>query len=525
MTYIFLIWFVAIYTEVQPMPVLAALTILFGILITAHVTRSTLIHGEIMGLASVTLPWGEQITFLEAAESTWEVIFLLTQLLTIVFLFYACIRQYRRGERGAAVALGAGLLFFVATIIFDMLVESGIINFVIASDFGFLGLAIVMSLKMSNDIIRTEEELDHYRGQLETLVQERTAELEKMNEQLETEIGERTLAEETLQQRVEELAVLSRITQTLANVTNLPLALEQVCQAVAHQFDAQYTYVILPSTKEPELQVLVGFASEFGPVGATPLPVSLNETPYFNQVLSQAETLAISDVQALPIAAPLREFVARQQIQHTMLVPLVVRGTAIGLLAIATDRTAQVFTSDQTLLAETIAGDLASAVENARLFEQAQAVAVAEERSRLARELHDSVTQSLYSVSIVAEALPRVLERNVEDAKRNARHLRQVVLGALAEMRTLLFELRPRPWRGPAWTCCWSSWAMPCRAAAGPPVEVSIEGRSELPPEVKIGLYRIAQEAFNNIARHARATQVAARLQYQPDLVKLYYSG
>ena len=65
------------------------------------------------------------------------------------------------------MALGAGLLFFVATIIFDMFVESGIINFVLASDFGFLGLAIVMSLKMSNDIIRTEEELDHYRQSLE----------------------------------------------------------------------------------------------------------------------------------------------------------------------------------------------------------------------------------------------------------------------------------------------------------------------------------------------------------------------
>ena len=82
-TYIFLIRFVAIYTEEQPLPVLGVLTALFAIVVTAHVTRPTLIHGEIMGWASATLPWGEQITVLEAAESTWEIIFLLTQLLTI----------------------------------------------------------------------------------------------------------------------------------------------------------------------------------------------------------------------------------------------------------------------------------------------------------------------------------------------------------------------------------------------------------------------------------------------------------
>ena len=72
LTYIFLIWFVAVYTEVQPLPFLATLTVLFGVLITAHVTRPTLIHGEIVGISFISLPWGEEIAFLEAAESIWE---------------------------------------------------------------------------------------------------------------------------------------------------------------------------------------------------------------------------------------------------------------------------------------------------------------------------------------------------------------------------------------------------------------------------------------------------------------------
>jgi signal transduction histidine kinase len=520
-TYIFLIWFVAVYTDVQLMPVLAGLTALFATVIAAHVTRSTLIHGEIMGLASATLPWGEQITFLEAAESTWEIIFLLTQLLTIGFLFYASIRQYRRGERRAAVALGAGLLFFVATIIFDMFVESGIINFVIASDFGFLGLAIVMSLKMSNDIIRTEEEVTRYRGQLETLVQERTYELQQANDQLAHEVGERGQAEKTLRRHVEELAVLSRITQLLATVTDLPLALEQVGEAIVHLFDARYTYVILPSAKDPQLQVLVGFERESGPIGAVPLPVSLDETPYFRRVLDHAESLTITDVQALPLAAPMRDSIASQQIQNAMLVPLMVRGAAIGLLAIATDRDDFTFTADQVRLAETVAGDMAGAIENARLFEQAQEVAVSEERSRLARELHDSVTQTLYSVSIVAEALPRVLKRDPEAAKRNAQHMRRVVLGALAEMRTLLFELRPESLESASLDVLLEQLGTALSGRARVPVEVNIEGKSQPPSKVKIALYRIAQEAFNNIARHARATKVTTYLQNLPDQVIL----
>ncbi|NIV30438.1 MAG: GAF domain-containing protein, partial [Anaerolineae bacterium] len=81
--------------------------------------------------------------------------------------------------------------------------------------------------------------------------------------------------------------------------------------------------------------------------------------------------LTITDVQALPLAAPMREPIARQQIQSAMLVPLMVRGAAIGLLAIATDRDDLSFSSDQVRLAETIAGDVASAIENARLFAKA----------------------------------------------------------------------------------------------------------------------------------------------------------
>jgi signal transduction histidine kinase len=499
-TYIFLIWFVAVYTDVQPLPVLGLLTALFAALIAAHVSRPTLIHGEIMGITFATLPWGEQVAFLDAAESTWELVFFFTQLLTIAFLFYACIRQFRRGERGEALTLGVGLVLFVATIVFDILVESGAVDFVLASDFGFLPLAIVMSIRLSNDVIRTEEELARYRRELEARVEQRTSQLQRANE---------------------DLAALNRIVQTLASVTELPGALERVSETVANLFSAQHVYIVLPSAPEAGLQVMVGYQQGSGPVGATPLPAPLTETAYFERVLSQAESLTLSDVQALPVAGPMRKFVARQGIQSAMLVPLVVRGSAIGLLAVATDDSGRVFTPDQVRLAETIAGDVAGAIENARLFDQAQAAAVSEERGRIARDLHDSVTQTLYSASLIAEALPRVWERNPAEVKGNLTALVRLIRGALAEMRTLLFELRPAAVKEASLSRLLHQQADVLTGRTQTPVEVTIQGQADPPAEVKVALYRIAQEALNNVTKHAGATQVTVALQNLPDRVLL----
>ena len=161
--------------------------------------------------------------------------------------------------------------------------------------------------------------------------------------------------------------------------------------------------------------MLVGFESESGPIGATPLPVSSSETPYFRQVLHQAKTLTITDVQALPLAAPLRDHIAQQQIQRCH--ARTTDGAWGGHRAFGDSDgsgRSQFFPSDQVRLAETVAGDIAAAVENARLLEQEQRAAVSEERNRIARDLHDSVTQTVYSASLIAKSLPFVWNKHPE---------------------------------------------------------------------------------------------------------------
>jgi GAF domain-containing protein len=159
-----------------------------------------------------------------------------------------------------------------------------------------------------------------------------------------------------------------------------------------------------------------------------------------------------------------------------------------------------------------VANQAAVALENARLYEQAQQLAVIEERQRLARELHDAVTQTLFSASLIAEALPDLWEADREEGQQLLRELRQLSRGALAEMRTLLLELRPSALAEASLDDLLRQLGEAATGRTGAPVRVLVEGQYELPPNVHVTIYRIAQEAMNNIVKHARACQVDVQL-------------
>ena len=143
---------------------------------------------------------------------------------------------------------------------------------------------------------------------------------------------------------------------------------------------------------------------------------------------------------------------------------------------------------------------------------RAQQTAVAAERSRLARDLHDAVTQTLFSVSVIADVLPRIWERNPEEGRRRLNELRQLSRGALAEMRTLLLELRPSALMEANLADLLRQLAASINSRSGVEVDVQIEGEVELSPDVKVSLYRIAQEALNNVAKHSNAAQAQITL-------------
>lgn len=138
---------------------------------------------------------------------------------------------------------------------------------------------------------------------------------------------------------------------------------------------------------------------------------------------------------------------------------------------------------------------------------QAEQIAVANERSRLARDLHDAVTQTLFSASVIADVLPRIWERNPVEGKKRLDELRQLNRGALAEMRTLLLELRPTALLEANLSDLLKQLAASISSRARVHVDLQVDGALDLEPEVKVSLYRIAQEALNNVAKHSGASE------------------
>jgi signal transduction histidine kinase len=197
-------------------------------------------------------------------------------------------------------------------------------------------------------------------------------------------------------------------------------------------------------------------------------------------------------------------------------VPIRIGDRLAGVLDIVASE-ARPLDEEDVLAARTIADQLAVAIENSRLYEQATNLAANQERQRLARDLHDAVSQTLFSVSLIAEVLPRIYARDPEQGAARLEELRQLTRGALAEMRTLLLELRPAALAEAKLPDLLKQLGEAVTGRARIPVEVHAEGAPELPTEVRLAFYRIAQEALNNVAKHSGADRAKLSLAPTPE--------
>jgi signal transduction histidine kinase/ligand-binding sensor domain-containing protein len=150
--------------------------------------------------------------------------------------------------------------------------------------------------------------------------------------------------------------------------------------------------------------------------------------------------------------------------------------------------------------------------------------AVAAERTRLARDLHDAVTQTLFSASLIAEVLPDLYAADLQAGRQSTEELRQLTRGALAEMRTLLLELRPSAVTQARLEDLIRQLIEATTGRARLPVQYHVDGQRPVPDDVKIAIYRIAQEALNNIVKYAKAHQVTVDLRQHQLGVRLTVS-
>jgi PAS domain S-box-containing protein len=332
-------------------------------------------------------------------------------------------------------------------------------------------------------------------------------------------VSQRIQSEQRLHQRMKartrEQSALLKISHILASTLELQpgLILDQLRGII------EYTHAGLFGLTDSTLTAL-----------AVRGPRQLERTTPFQVHLEGPETLAalfnghrpirIADVCSPdPAAVFLRSLlnedaaVLLEGVRAWMWVPLAVKGRIIGGLGIAHARR-NFFTAHHAALALSMADQAAITMVNAELYEHARELAKLQERQRLARNLHDAVNQSLFSAGLIAEVLPRLWERDQAEARQSLEDLRRLTRGALAEMRELLAELRPSVLTDSSLGDLLRQLANAFTGRANVPVSLNVIEDHVLPAEIQVALYRICQEALNNIAKHAEASRVEIDLQY-----------
>lgn len=193
-------------------------------------------------------------------------------------------------------------------------------------------------------------------------------------------------------------------------------------------------------------------------------------------------------------------------------VPIVAHGEILGALYLTEKEDAAQFgDADQTLI-ELFAAHAAIAITNAGLFERSRELTVIEERNRLARDLHDSIVQTLFSLSLRAEAASNVSKSDPERAAAELDTVRELSSDALAQLRSIVFELRPADLAAEGIVETLAKHVEVLGRVNGQRIEFVANGDRPPAPDVELALYRIVQEAVSNAIKHAQASKISIAL-------------
>jgi PAS domain S-box-containing protein len=342
------------------------------------------------------------------------------------------------------------------------------------------------------------------------------------------DVTERMQARHLLQERIaERTRELSTLLEVSAGVAST-LELAPLIGVILEQFHnvVNYTGAAIFLTDGNDHLRLLDYR---GPLSRSELSWSwpLKVAQHSREVIRTRRPVIIDDVQAdKPLARAFREKAhddlgrVPADIASWMGVPLMLRERVVGVLAVD-HRQKAAYTQHHADLALAFASQAAIAIENARLFETTQEKAALEERQRLARELHDSVSQALFGIGLGARTARTVIEDDPAKAIAPLDYVLSLAEAGLAEMRALIFELRPEALQEEGIIAALQKQVAALRARYGIAVEASLGEIGDVPLETEEALYRIAQEAMHNTVKHARATRVELVLKREDERIGL----
>lgn len=583
----------------------------------------------------------------------------ITILLLVIYPAYHIVKQYRRGEKSNAKALGIAMIIYLVSVFWDYGIEYGYIDTILVGEYGFVAFLVLMSLYLSNQSLEGEREYRWLNLELEERVEERTSELQDLSTSLQNEISnrqqvenklrkrthelgervkelnclfsisavverpgitldeilqsavallppawqypdvacariwlndrqfttknfqetkwkqttnilvygeirgevevyyleempkaeegaflnaerkllnavaerlgrivERFQAEKNIRHRISELSTLNQIAQIIATTADPLNSLGEIAKEVTDLFSSRIVVFMIPGNEISELQTLVGYERDRGIFTTSNQVFTLNEIPLIKNMMHTGESDYLSDLSSLTIPSKVRAELEALNLYKLLIIPLKILGDVLGLLVLGFDDPNREIGQQEIALAETISGEVAAAITNAHLTEMERQAAIASERQRLARELHDSATQTIYSLTLLSSGWESMARQGILDDPANSfRQLGEVGQQALKEMRLLIHQLRPDSLNDLGLRDALKERLEVVEMRANIEPELIAQGNlDEIPEGMEEQLFYIAQEALNNSLRHAQATEVKVEILENHGQVKLVIS-
>jgi signal transduction histidine kinase len=305
------------------------------------------------------------------------------------------------------------------------------------------------------------------------------------------------------------LSAMNDAVLAIAAEVSLEPVLRKLVRAARELVDARYAALGVPDGEGAFAQFITAGMSDELVAKMGPLPRTHG---LLGAMLTSPEPYRTSDVRRDP---RFRGWwpAAHPQMRSFLGVPIVARNGIVGAFYLTDKIGASEFAADDQRLIEMLAVHAAIAIEKTRLYERSRELSIVEERNRLARELHDSVTQKLFGLTLTAEAAATIVDRDPEEAKARLRRLQELTREAMEELRTLIFELRPAALEDEGLAAALRKHVAVLQRVHGNEVDLRVVGDAQTSGEGDGEVLRIAQEALQNALRHARARHVDVRME------------
>jgi len=317
--------------------------------------------------------------------------------------------------------------------------------------------------------------------------------------------------------RAEQFRVLTEVSQHLTSILEINELLKQLVILVQRTFCYYHIEIGLIEGDDVVFHLGAGELWETPNFQAKPARLKVGRDGVTGWVAGTGNIFNIPDVSREPRYIPVEGCRTKSELT----VPIKIKDQVIGVLDVESDQLNGFNETDLELMT-LLANQAGIAIENARLYEDAKKMAALEERQRLSRELHDSVTQSLYGICLYAQAASGKIDlREIEQARQYIDDIQNTAQESLADMRLLIYELRPPILEKEGLMAAIQNRLTSVEDRAGIKSSLSTNLTRRLPSETEEGLYQITREALTNVIKHAHAKNISIRVVENQETISM----